>query len=139
MEILPDLIDVNKAHATTFAEQSPGIKVSLGVFIGQETERFNRLLQTVKKNLDDLINAIKGTVVMSQQLEQMFNSFIDNKVPAAWLTNSLGYPSLKPLGSWIADLILRLEFVSDWIYNGPPVSFWLPAFFFPQGFMTATM
>ena len=76
---------------------------------------------------------------MSQQLEQMFNSFIDNKVPAAWLTNSLGYPSLKPLGSWVADLILRLEFVSDWIYNGPPVSFWLPAFFFPQGFMTATM
>jgi len=65
LEILPELIDVNKAHATTFAEQSPGIKVSLGVFIGQETERFNRLLATVKKNLDDLINAIKGTVVMS--------------------------------------------------------------------------
>jgi dynein heavy chain len=27
----------------------------------------------------------------------------------------------------------------DWLEKGTPLSFWLPAFFFPQGFMTATM
>lgn len=29
--------------------------------------------------------------------------------------------------------------MSDWLYNGPPKSYWLSAFFFPQGFMTASL
>lgn len=29
--------------------------------------------------------------------------------------------------------------MSKWVYEGPPHSFWVAAFFFPQGFMTATM
>ena len=40
-------------------------------------------------------------------------------------------PSLKPLSSWVPDLLLRLEFVSSWLYHGPPKTYWLPAFFFP--------
>eukprot|EP00971_Amphidinium_carterae_P053575 1055394-Amphidinium_carterae.1 len=27
----------------------------------------------------------------------------------------------------------------SWLTNGPPASFWLPCFYFPQGFMTASM
>jgi len=81
--------------------------------------------------------AIQGTVVLSLELEMMFNRFMDNKVPLMW--EKVGYPSLKPLGSWMKDLILRIEFMSDWLYNGPQLSYWVPAFFFPQGFMTAAM
>jgi dynein heavy chain len=43
------------------------------------------------------------------------------------------------LSTWVADLILRVEFLGNWLYNGLPESFWVPAFFFPQGFMTATL
>jgi len=39
----------------------------------------------------------------------------------------------------MADLLARVAFMSDWLYNGPPKAFWLPCFFFPQGFMTATL
>ena len=105
--------------------------LSLGVFVKQEMERFNKLLAEVKRNLNSLINAIKGTEVMSQKLEDIFNCFQNDKVPAAWMDNSIGYPSLKPLGSWVADLIARLEFVDKCVSDGPPVSFWVPAFFFP--------
>jgi dynein heavy chain len=63
--------------------------------------------------------------------------FNDDKVPTQW--ENVGYPSLKPLSSWIPDLILRVEFATKWLYEGPPSTFWLPAFFFPQGFMTAAM
>lgn len=38
---------------------------SLGVFVKQEMERFNRLLKEVSSNLKSLINAIKGLEVMS--------------------------------------------------------------------------
>ena len=47
--------------------------------------------------------AIKGTVVMSIQLENMFYSFLDKKVPEMW--EKAAYPSLKPLGSWVNDFI----------------------------------
>lgn len=74
---------------------------------------------------------------MSMDLEAMFKSFIDYKVPIIWM--NAGYPCLKPLASWMKDLILRIEFISSWLYQGPPVSYWIPAFFFPQGFMTASL
>lgn len=74
---------------------------------------------------------------MSISLEQMYNAFLLNKVPDAWV--NVAYPSLKPLSSWFKDLQQRIEFLGGWLYNGPPDSFWLPAFFFPQGFMTAAL
>ena len=135
----PENIDVDKAAPATFAKTAQGATNSLGVFVGQEIARFNKLLSVIRKQLDDLKKAIAGTLVMSQELEKLFNSFLDNRVPEQWLGASLGYPSLKPLGSWIKDIILRIEFMADWCYNGPPKTYWLPAFFFPQGFMTATL
>jgi len=29
--------------------------------------------------------------------------------------------------------------MGDWLYRGPQKSYWVPSFFFPQGFMTAAM
>lgn len=134
---LPAKLDTEKAHPKTFAITESGQMVSLGVFVGQEIDRFNGLLAVMKSTLDQLDKAIEGTVVMSQQLEAMATKFLDDKVPAQW--ESVGYPSLKPLGSWVTDLILRLDFIAGWLYNGDPESYWLPAFFFPQGFITASL
>jgi dynein heavy chain len=57
----------------------------------------------MRKSLVDLEKAIQGTVVMSMDLEKMFGSFLDSKVPLNW--SSVGYPCLKPLGSWFKDLL----------------------------------
>lgn len=58
-----------------------GVMNSLGVFIGQEVDRFNILISVIKKSLVDLQKAINGLVVMSMDLEKMFNGFLDQKVP----------------------------------------------------------
>lgn len=108
---------------------------SLGVFLGQEVDRFNVLFEVITKSLEDLQKAIRGEVVMSMDLEDMFKSFMIKKVPKNW--EKYAYLSLKPLSSWVADYVQRMEFMTRWLYDGPQKSYWVPAFFFPQGFMTA--
>ena len=75
--------------------------------------------------------ALKGLVVLSSELEAMGNAVYDGKVPIPW--SSKGYPSLKPLPLWYADLLRRLDFMEGWIQNGTPDVIWISVFFFPQG------
>ncbi len=86
--------------------------------------RYNRLLGVLKTSLNDLLKALKGLVVLSQQLEEMANSIFNNQVPTMWASKA--YPSLKPLAAWVTDLVARVAFIQDWIDNGIPSVSWLP-------------
>jgi dynein heavy chain, axonemal len=74
---------------------------------------------------------------MGTDLELMRDDLVDNKVPKIW--KDLSYVSLKPLSSWIVDLNERIDFMRNWATKGHPTSYWLAGFFFPNGFMTATL
>lgn len=110
---------------------------SMVIFRNQETERFNALIRKMKSSLAELRDAVKGLVVMSLELENMFACLLRQTVPDNW--EKLSYLSLKPVGSWFDDFIRRVDFFRNWMLLGEMKSYWLSSFFFPQGFMTAVM
>ncbi|XP_069062696.1 dynein axonemal heavy chain 1 [Pleurodeles waltl] len=110
---------------------------SMNTVLIQEVIRYNRLLKEITQTLNDLLKALKGLVVMSSQLELMSSSLYNNAVPELW--KGKAYPSLKPLASWVMDLLQRIEFLKTWIAQGIPPVFWISGFFFPQAFLTGTL
>lgn len=74
---------------------------------------------------------------MIPQLENIHHAMSLGKLPAVWAAKS--YPSLKPLGSYINDLLLRLKFQQNWIDHGEPNVYWLSGFYFTQSFITSVL
>ena len=134
---LPELIKPEEGKEELFVKTETGLIPSLSTVLLQEIDRFNKLLKTINSSMINLQKAIKGLIVMSQELENMFYSMLNSQVPQNWV--KVAYPSLKSLSSWFLDLVKRVDFMKKWLTQGIPYSFWLSGFFFPQGFMTGLL
>lgn len=110
---------------------------SMNTVLLQECARYNRLLAVVRSSLESLQKAMAGLVLLSAQLEELGDDLFYGRIPGMWAARS--YPSLKPLGGYLADLIERLGFLQNWIDHGKPSTYWLPGLFFPQAFLTGTL
>jgi dynein heavy chain, axonemal len=128
-QLIPDydIENVKKAYPVKYEE-------SMNTVLIQELVRYNRLLIIVRQSLQNVLKALKGQVVMSKELEDVAISLTLGKVPDMWASKS--YPSLKPLGSYVQDLVQRLQFLSKWIEASAPSIFWISGFFFTQSFLT---
>nr|XP_051677372.1 dynein axonemal heavy chain 14 isoform X4 [Oryctolagus cuniculus] len=81
-------------------------------FLRQEIGRFDKLLFVIHKSLRDLQLAMKGKIVMTQELEEIYDSFLNARVPPLWQKHA--YESCRPLSSWVSNLLQRLNFLNTW-------------------------
>ena len=74
---------------------------------------------------------------MNSVLLSVYESLNRGRLPGLWAKHS--YPSLKSVSGYIDDFAQRVDFFTDWYENGMPLDFWLPGFFFTQGFLTGVL
>ncbi|XP_069464806.1 dynein axonemal heavy chain 14 [Ambystoma mexicanum] len=88
------------------------INSALITVLRQEIDRFNQLLSVVLQSLCSMQQAIRGEVLLTKGLEEVYSSLVNLKVPSFWQQHS--YESCKSLGSWVEDLIQRVDFFATW-------------------------
>ncbi|KAL8439117.1 hypothetical protein Efla_003357 [Eimeria flavescens] len=121
----------------------------LSAFFLQEVCKFAALLRHICFSLEQLRLAVKGLEAFSPQVEGVLEALNSHQVPAVWA--AVSYPSQRPLGSWAENLQQRVAFVSNCAAAAaaagaaaaaaasPPPAYWLPAFFYPKGFLAAVL
>jgi dynein heavy chain len=110
---------------------------SMNTTLKQELLRFVKLTSCIRASLKEIMLALQGLVVMSNDLEAVANSLAVGIVPGMWM--GVSYPNMKPLGAYMLDLYERLSFFQGWIDNGTPITFWFSGFFFQPSFLTGAL
>lgn len=124
---VPGLIDYDAIYEATNEERMNALNTCLL----QEVQRYNILLKKIQQQKMELRRAVKGQIVMSDELETIFDALLLGRVPPPWTS---AYPSMKPLASWSVDLVERIDQMKAWGQRMPTV-FWLAGFTYPTGFL----
>lgn len=114
-------------------ERGPYVNVAL-----QECERTNKLLTEMKRSLAELKLGLEGALNMSDAMEALLTSLSLDRVPENWASNA--FPSLKPLGAFFNDFLLRIVQLTEWTNElKTPVSVWISGLFNPMAYVTAIL
>ena len=76
--------------------------INFSICSNYQIDRYTKLLSTVRKDCVQVEKGLAGTIVISEELEQIVTSLRLAQVPEAW---KKVYPSLKPLNTWLTDLV----------------------------------
>eukprot|EP00742_Colponemidia_sp_Colp-10_P004589 GILJ01004897.1.p1 GENE.GILJ01004897.1~~GILJ01004897.1.p1 ORF type:complete len:2544 (-),score=425.95 GILJ01004897.1:114-7634(-) len=132
LEQIPILFDMED-----IISRIEGLDPYTGVFL-QECDRMNNLLAEMRRSLTELKLGLNGELMMSERMDTLLTCLLVDKVPATW--TKLAYPSLKPLGSWVIDVLRRVRQLVSWTGDCIlPKCVWLSGLFNPGAFLTAVM
>ena len=101
----------------------------------QEMERFNMLVVTISSSISELLKALAGEIGMSEQLDNIANSFFIGQIPQGWLR--FAPQTLKMLSNWIQHLMRRADQYKLWYTQGEPAVMWLSGLHIPESYLTA--
>ena len=84
----------------------------------------NVLLAAMRRSLAELDLGLKGDLTMTEPMERLMTALASDAVPGSWTL--LAYPSLRPLSSWMVNLLARVAQLAEWTADlVVPKSVWL--------------
>jgi dynein heavy chain, axonemal len=90
----------------------------------------------IKQSLEDLDAGLKGSLNITDEMESLGNSMFLNQQPEGWV--KYAYFSLKNLGIWFDDLLLRIAQLQEYSEELiAPKSLWISGLFNPMSFLTS--
>jgi len=142
----PDFVEeVFRAHIVKLRGppkvEDKGFAAPLNIFLFQELQRLQNIINIVRTNLHNVASAIDGTVVMTTDLLEDLNSIYDSRVPKRWTYDASGAEIswlLPNMGGWFTGLLDRYAQLNTWLENGRREmrSYWITGFTNAQGFLT---
>lgn len=104
----------------------------------------NLLLSEIRMSLMELELGISGALNITDKMETLAENLQMGTVVPTW--EKLAYPSLKSLFGWFADVLLRVDQLTEWtglLGSGASCwllkSLWISGFFNAMAFLTALM
>ena len=117
-----------------------GFTVPLNVFLSQELQRMDRIINIIKKTFLDIVEAVDGSILMTPAIVESIDNIYNNKVPSTWLHDPSGaqisWMKYK-FSVWFDSFNTRNLTLEDWMKGTRPKAFNLDHFFNPQGLLTS--
>ncbi len=135
MEELPEHGFTRDDVSPTLSEGKKGIPYGLNIFILQEMARYNTLIKEIQTAMDKIKEHALNGATMSTELERIYQSLSEGKVPQEFL----GYSWTHSLSEWIMTLKKRMEYIRDWLKEGDTKGLWMRAFIYPKGIFNALL
>lgn len=66
----------------------------------------------MEQSLSTLSKAVKGEIIINEEIEKMLLSIYNNKVPEQW--TKYAPPTCKPLASWFEEFLEKFQFFNNW-------------------------
>ncbi|XP_076108254.1 dynein axonemal heavy chain 10-like isoform X2 [Mytilus galloprovincialis] len=127
---IPQEFELDKIKKKYGLEISPTTVVLL-----QELERFNNLLNRMRKSLNTLQKALIGEVGMSSELDDVARALFNGLIPFIW--RRLAPDTLKSLGNWMIHFERRYKQYYGWVNESEPQVMWLSGLHIPESYLTA--
>lgn len=105
---IPEAYEIWKVRRDFQLTMTPTIVVLL-----QELERFNKLINAMKRTLQQLKKALAGEIGMDAVLDNVAYSLYNGQLPASW--RKLAPDTRKNLGGWMEHFQMRQDQYFNWV------------------------
>jgi len=136
-EVLDEVRDLNFQTEETSRELTDEEKGPYQFVLLQECDCMNGLVREMIRGLSELQMGFRGELTMSEHMENLAEALQNESLPLTWV--KLGFPSTRPLRSWLVNLKDRASQLEDWVTDPltVPKVIDLSKLFSPQSFLTA--
>merc|ERR1711975_25015 len=104
-----------------------GLTIPLNIFLFQEIQRLQNVISKMRTMLISLQQAIRGEVVMTEELQAALISMFEAKPSTPWVFTVAGdeFSWISPtLGLWFSSFLARNDQNFKWLTTHRPLSNW---------------